>query len=42
MLDFIMQLQEDKNIKFNVLPSRNWLSNLASHARRILGIKRKK
>ena len=42
MLDFIMQLQEDKNIKFNVLPSRNWISNLASHARRILGIKRKK
>lgn len=42
MLDFVMQLQEDRDIKFEVLPSRNWISNFVSHTRRILGIKRKR
>ena len=42
MLDFIRQLQRDKDIKFDVLPCRTWMSNLVSHTRRILGIKRKK
>ncbi len=42
MLNFIRQLQEDKDIKFDVLPCRNWISNFVSHTRRIFGINKKK
>ncbi|MBR7100846.1 MAG: serine/threonine protein kinase [Clostridia bacterium] len=42
MLNFIRQLQKEKDIKFDVLPCRNWLSNFMSHTRRIFGINKKK
>ena len=42
MLNFVRQLQKEKDIKFDVLPCRNWLSNFMSHTRRIFGINKKK
>jgi len=42
MLNFVRQLQKDKDIKFDVLPCRNWISNFVSHTRRIFGINKKK
>ncbi len=42
MLNFMRQLQRDKDIKFDVLPCRTWMSNLMSHTRRIFGITKKK
>ncbi len=42
MLDFIKQLQKNKDIKFDVLPCRNWFSNLISRTKRTLGITKKK
>lgn len=42
MLNFMRQLHKDKDIKFDVLPCRNWISNFVSHTRRIFGINKKK
>lgn len=42
MLNFMRQLEKDNDIKFDVLPCRNWLSNFVSHTRRIFGINKKK
>jgi serine/threonine-protein kinase len=42
MLNFMRQLEKDNDIKFDVLPRRNWLSNVVSHTRRIFGINKKK
>ncbi len=42
MLNFVRDLQKNKDIKFDVLPCRTWMSNLMSHARRIFGIRKKK
>lgn len=42
MLNFVRQLQKDKDIKFDVLPCRTWISNFMSHTRRLFGINKKK
>ena len=42
MLDFVKQLYKNKDLKFEVLPCRNWFSNFVSRTKHALGITKKK
>ena len=42
MLDFIKQLHKNKDIKFDVLPCRNWFSNFISKTKHIFGADKKR
>ena len=42
MLDFVKQLYKNKDIKFDVLPCRNWFSNMISGIKRALGMTKKR
>ena len=42
MLDFVKQLHKNKDIKFDELPCRSWLSNFVSKTKRIFGADKKR